>query len=335
MTTGATDRREARVLVTGASGFVGHALAAHLAARGRAVRAASRRPVAHTSPLVEAVQGGDIAPDADWRAHLAGIDAVVHCAARAHVLNDAVADPLVAFRLVNTAGTLALARQCIAAGVRRFVFISSIGVNGGETHGRPYTADDPPAPHSAYALSKLEAEEGLRALARESGMEVTIVRPPLVLGPGAPGNVERLLRALHSGTPLPFASVDNRRSLVSLPNLLDLIDHCIERPEAANRTFLVSDGQDISTRELVATLSRGLGRNPRLVPVPPRALRWIAEIAGKRDLAQSLLGSLQVDIAATRATLHWAPPIRLADTLAGTAEHYVARRRQASSRGMP
>lgn len=319
----------ARVLVTGANGFVGRALVAQLLHCGRRVTAVLRGPVHAsarecTSPL-RTVQVGELAPVTDWRLALDGVDAVVHCAARVHVMRETAADPMAAFRRVNVDGTLQLAKQAEAAGVRRFVFISSIGVNGAETFGAPFTPDDVPAPHSAYAQSKHEAELGLQALARESGLEVVIIRPPLVLGPGAPGNFDRLMRALHRGMPLPFGAVHNRRSLVALGNLVSLIETCLDHPAGANQVFLVSDGKDISTTDLLNGVAAALGTRARLIRVPAAVLKAVARLTGQAQLAQQLCGSLQVDISKTRGLLGWAPVVRLDQALEEAAREFLAR----------
>jgi nucleoside-diphosphate-sugar epimerase len=313
-----------RLLVTGAGGFVGRAVVRCAVAQGSGVVAATRAPRSDWPTGVQALPGLELRSDTEWRGALDGMSAVVHCAARVHVLHDAVADPLAAFREVNTAGTLALARQAAAAGVRRFVFVSSIGVNGAETTDRPFGADDAAAPHSPYAVSKHEAELGLQAVAAGTGMEVVIVRPPLVYGPGAPGNFAQLLRALHRGLPLPLGATGNRRSFVALDNLVDLLLTCVDHPAAANQTLLVSDAEDLSTTDLLRRTALALGRPARLLPLPGVLLRTAAELLGKRELGQRLFGSLQVDISKTRELLGWNPPIGVDQGLQRTAAHFLA-----------
>jgi nucleoside-diphosphate-sugar epimerase len=298
------------ILVTGANGFVGKALCRNAVAAGMPVRGAVRTP----GTACEGVESFTVLPlDAHtaWTHALAGCRAVVHAAARVHIMADDSDDPLSEFRRVNVEGTLRLARQAAAAGVRRFVFVSSIKVNGEGTSGhRPFTAYDTPAPQDPYGASKMEAEQGLRHLALDTGMEVVIVRPPLVYGPGVKANFASLMRAVQRGLPLPLGAVThNRRSLVALDNLVDLLITCIDHPAAANRTFLVSDGEDLSTAELLRRMGQAMGEPARLLPVPPALLKLGAMAIGKADMAQRLLGSLQLDITHTRETLGWSPPI--------------------------
>jgi len=235
-------------------------------------------------------------------------------------MQESAPDPLEEFRRVNVLGTLNLARQAASAGVRRFVFVSSIGVNGAETFQQPYTALDSASPHSPYAVSKYEAELGLQALAAETGMEVVIIRPPLVYGPNAPGNFGSLMRWLQRRVPLPLGAIHNQRSLVALDNLVDLIVVCLTHPAAANQIFLVSDGEDVSTTELLRRMGQALGRPARLVPLPASILKLAAAMVGKPDVAQRLCGSLQVDIEKTRRLLSWTPPLSLAEGLKKAAE---------------
>jgi len=294
--------------VTGATGFLGRALVGQLARDGYGVRAAVRRDAGGWPEGVSPVVVGELSGATDWSAALAGVDCVVHCAARAHVLKETAADPLTEFRRVNTDGAIALGRQAAESGVRRLVFISSIGVNGAETCGRPFTAGDVPAPHSPYAVSKLEAEQGLAALAAETGLELVTIRPPLVTGPDPKGNLATLRGALRRGLPLPFGLVtSNRRDLVSLDVLCDLIETCLRHPAAAGRTFLVSDGRPVSTRRLLEDLAAADGRRARLLPVPPTILSLLLGLLGKTSLGSQLLGDLEVDISATREALGWAP----------------------------
>jgi nucleoside-diphosphate-sugar epimerase len=251
---------------------------------------------------------------------LIGVDIVVHLAARVHVMRDSATDPLAEFRRVNVAGTERLALAAATAGVRRFVFLSSVKVNG-EKGG--YNESDPPAPQDAYGISKHEAELGLRVIAAETGMEVVIIRPPLVYGPGVKANFHVLLWAVARGVPLPLGAIHNRRSLVALDNLVDIIVTCIDHPAAANQTFLVSDGEDLSTTELIRHLARAMGRPARLIPVPASVLMAGATLLGKREVAARLCGSLQVDITKARELLGWLPPITMDEGLRRAAEHYL------------
>ncbi|UWH25676.1 SDR family oxidoreductase [Pseudomonas sp. HD6515] len=300
------------VLVTGGNGFIGAALIKKLTERqiGQ-VRAAVRRPGV-TCVGAEPIVVGNIDGATDWCAALAGVNYVVHAAARVHVMREAEADALLAFRKVNVDGSLNLARQAAQAGVKRFVFISSIKVNGEVTAaGAPYRACDLPAPVDAYGLSKLEAEEGLRRVALETGMELVIIRPVLVYGPGVKANFLSMMKWLCRGVPLPFGAIDNRRSLVSLFNLVDLIMVCIEHPLAAGETFLASDGEDVSTTQLLRKLACALGKPARLVPVPASWMRAVAMLIGQGSVAQRVLCSLQVDIEKNRELLGWEPPLSL------------------------
>lgn len=261
----------------------------------------------------------------DFGEILAGASTVLHTAARVHIMNDRAVDPLQAFQVVNTAGTLTLARQAAAAGVRRFVFVSSVKVNGETTLlGHRFRHDDAPRPLDPYGVSKAEAEQGLHELAKKTGMEVVIVRPPLVYGPGVKANFAALMRAIQHGLPLPLGAVThNRRSLVALDNLVDLLITCIDHPAAANQTFLVSDGEDLSTTDLLRRMARAMNVPARLLPVPPALLKLGAGLMGKGDMAQRLLGSLQVDITHTRETLGWAPPISVDEGLRRAAAGMV------------
>jgi nucleoside-diphosphate-sugar epimerase len=300
-----------KVLVTGGNGFVGRATAGRLQVTpGMTVVRAVRSTRATPYLLAPAVVVGDLDGQTDWSALLSGVDAVVHTAARVHVMQDAATDPLAEFRRVNVQGTLNLARQAARAGVQRFVFISSIKVNGEVTRpGCPFEVRDLPAPVDAYGISKQEAEAGLREIARQTGMEVVIIRPPLIYGPGVKANFAALMRAVQRGWPLPLGAVHNQRSLVGLDNLVDLIAVCLVHPRAANQTFLVSDGHDLSTSELVQGLARAAGVSARLLPVPVWVLQAGAGLLGRGDAVQRLCGNLQVDISHAQTVLDWKPPM--------------------------
>ncbi len=301
-----------RVLVTGATGFVGSALCARLLRDGWAVCTGVRRIGAQLPAGVQAFPVSDLNADTDWSAALAGVDAVVHCAARVHVMHEQVRDPLVDFRRVNRDGTLRLAQQAAAAGVRRFVYLSSIKVHGEATvPGRAFRADDLAAPQDAYGQSKWETEQALQALLKSLPMELVIVRPPLVYGPGVRANFAALMRWVQRGWPLPLGALDNRRSLVARENLVDLLCLCLRHPAAAGQVFLVSDGEDVSSADLVRRLARAMQCPARLWPVPQRWLEGAAAVLGKRAAVQRLCSSLQVDMEKTRLLLGWQPPLSL------------------------
>lgn len=312
-----------RILLTGASGFVGRAVQARILNDGKhALRSAFR--VLPESPVGDVCLAPDLGPQSDWQHTLPNVDAVIHCAARVHVMTEQEADPLAAFRRANTDGTLRLAEQAAAAGVKRFVFLSSVKVNGeASAPGRAFHADDAPALIDPYGISKWEAEEGLLALAEATGMAVAIIRPPLVYGPGVKANFLSMMRWLHKGIPLPFGAINNRRSLVALGNLVDLIQVCIEHPAAANQRFMVSDGEDVSTSDLLRRLGHSLGVPARLLPMPQRWIEGLSSVAGREDLSRRLCGSLQVDISKTCSLLGWTPPVSVDQALANTAAHYL------------
>ncbi len=298
-----------RILVTGATGFVGNALCAHLYKLGHGVTVIVRRPAAEAGPY-DVISIPRIEPQTDWSSALRGVDVVVHLAARVHLMNDASSDPVLEYRKENVETTLNLARQAAMQAVGRFVYLSSVKTNGELTlPGVLFRETDTPNPTDPYGRSKCEAEDGLRQLCKEGRMDLVIIRPPLVYGPGVKANFAALMRAVQRGWPLPLGSVRNRRSLVALGNLVDFIATTIEHPNAANQTFLVSDGHDISTPDLVRGLARAAGLSARLVPVPVWALKAGAALVGKSEALQRLCGNLQVDISKARALLGWEPPL--------------------------
>lgn len=312
-----------RLMVTGGSGFLGSALLARLLREEREVVAVGRSSVHLPLQTVQVESFLDIEPLNDV---LGAVDTIVHCAARAHVMNDDTQNPLAEYRKVNVEGTLNLARQAADASVRRFVFVSSIKVNGESTElGKPFTEDQAPAPEDAYGASKQEAELALTALAHETNMEVVIVRPPLVYGPGVKGNFATMIKLVESGIPLPLGAVRNKRSMVALDNLVDLIMTCIDHPAAANEVFLAGDGQDLSTTELLRGIGKAAGKPVRLIPVPPGLLLFGAGLLGKKAIAQRVLGSLQVDITKARELLGWQPPISVEEGLRRCFEAESAR----------
>lgn len=297
------------VLVTGASGFIGGALVKRLLGDGKSVRAAVHRASLPTSTRPASVHAVELSAHSYWGGAFEGVGTIVHCAARVHVMRETAGNPLAEFRRVNVEGTMNLARQAAAHGVRRLVFLSSIGVNGAQTIERPFRADDAASPHSPYARSKLEAELGLWELSRNTGLEVVIVRPPLVYGPGAPGHFDQLMRILYRRLPMPFASIRNQRSYVALDNLVDLLATAAGHAGAAGQILLVSDGEDLSTPELMRRLGKALQRPARLLPVSPALLQAASALLGRRDMALRLCASLQLDIAPTCAALNWSPPL--------------------------
>ena len=310
-----------RVCITGARGFVGKALERRLGELGTGVLPVNREPIG-----VGEVAFDELIGPSGKSSVLQTCSAVVHLAARVHVMNEESSDPLAEFRRFNVDGTLRLARQAAEAGVRRFVFVSSIKVNGEHSQpGQPFTADEIPAPGDPYGVSKCEAEAGLRALSQETGMEVVIIRPPLVYGPGVKANFLAMMRWLQRGVPLPLGGVTaNRRSLVFLDNLVDLIVTCIDHPAAAKQAFLVSDDEDLSTAALLRRMAVALGRPARLIPVPAGLIVFGAKLIGRPGIAQRLCGSLQVDIGKTKELLGWVPPVSVDDGLRRTAVHWLA-----------
>ncbi len=312
------------ILITGATGFIGLTLTRHLKLLGFNIVAAVRGYNSNLPSQVRQAIIGDLLPSTDWERQLSGIDTVIHLAARVHMMDDKSSHPLTAFCETNTHATLNLARQAAAAGVDRFIFMSSIKVNGEMTKpGNPFKANDPGKPSDPYGISKYEAEGGLRELAAHTDMDVVIIRPPLVYGPGVKANFLRMMNWLYRGIPLPFGAIDNKRSLVSLDNIVSLLTTCINHPSAANETFLVSDDDDLSTSDLFYRMAKALGRKPRLIPIPTPVIIASAFILGRNDIAQRLCNSLQVDISKTKELLNWVPLVCVDDTLQKTAQAYL------------
>jgi nucleoside-diphosphate-sugar epimerase len=312
-----------RVLVTGANGFLGRPLCAYLTERGQSVAAAVRSRGAGGAPGMDVFVTGDLSAAPDLSAVLSGVDVVVHLAGRAHVMREASIDPEAAFHRANVDATQHLAQQAARAGVRRLVFLSSVKVNGERTSDRPFTEGDPPAPEDAYGRSKWAAERVLGEIALATGLEVVVIRPPLVYGPGVKGNFLRLLKLADKAVPLPLARVRNGRSLVSVWNLCSLIEVSISHPAAAGETFLVSDQQDLSTPDLIRALSEDLGRPSRLFPVPPALIRGAGRLLSRAALVARLLDSLRVDSTKATRLLGWRPAVSVGEGLRRTATLYA------------
>lgn len=309
--------------ITGATGFVGSALFQKLGSREEyTVKPLCRTPSSSKSGDLIAV--GPL-ETAELRAELADIDVIIHTAARAHIMEDEADDPLAEYRKVNVQGTLNLARQAVEAGVKRFVFVSSIKVNGEATElNRPYTPEQQPAPEDAYGVSKLEAEQALTELCKESGMELVIVRPVLVYGPGVKANFLSMMSWVNRGIPLPLGAVNNKRSIVALDNLVDLLIVCATHPNAAGEVFFASDGNDLSTTEMLQEIGKGLGKPARLLPIPPALLDAGFSMIGKKDMIRRVLNSLQVDSEKNYRLLNWRPPVSTAEAMKKTAQHYLS-----------
>lgn len=318
-------RSRGRVLVTGANGFIGQALSAHLSRLGHEVRGAVRRnpgPGQHLASQLHAL--GDMNECTDWGAVLSGVSSVVHLAARVHLMRDTADDPLAEFRRVNVALTINLAQQAATAGVRRFVFVSSVKVNGEATPvGQPFTEDDEPHPLDPYGVSKLEAEQALIELSQSTGMEVVIIRPVLVYGPGVKANFHTMMRWVVKGVPLPLGALSNQRSLVAIDNLVDLIATCLHHPAAANQVFLVSDGEDLTVTALLQRTAVAFGSPARLLPVPMSVLRMAGRLLGREAIVQRLCDTLQVDISKARRLLGWEPPVSVDAALKNTTQQLL------------
>ena len=313
-------------LITGATGFVGQAMCRKLLACGWNV-SGTIRPALHDMselpPGVAPCSVGSLGPGTDWRKALSGIDVIVHLAARVHIMKETAEDSLMEFRQVNTHATERLARMAAQTGVRRLVFLSTIKVNGESTGNQAFTETDAPNPQDNYALSKWEAEQALKRVAAETGLDLVVLRSPMVYGPVVKGNFLRLLQAVQRGMPLPFASIRNRRSIVFLGNLVEAIIICMTHTQAKGKTYLVSDDEQISTAELISRIARALGRPARLWPFPAELLRIAAMLAGKSTEADRLLNSLLVDSSKIRSELGWKPSASLDQGLAETARWFL------------
>jgi nucleoside-diphosphate-sugar epimerase len=313
------------VLITGVSGFVGRALAAKMIGEGWRVRGTILKSEITRSSMmrIEPVVIAPIGPRTCWKEALEGIDTVIHLAARVHIMRETASDPLEEFRITNAEGTAQLAKQASDAGVKRFVFMSTIGVNGDCSGNMPFTANSIPSPHNPYSVSKWEAEKHLADISLNTGLEVAVIRAPLVYGPGNPGNFLSLLRIVHKGFPLPFSSIVNRRSFLYVGNLADALKTCSNHPAAAGKTYLISDGEDVSTPELIRRVAGALGRPARLFPVPVGILNSLGAIAGKSAAVRQLLGSLTVDGSKIRCELGWNPPFTMEEGVRATADWFL------------
>jgi nucleoside-diphosphate-sugar epimerase len=314
-------KSQPRLLVTGANGFVGKGLVTYIAEKGLEVQQCMRKNNGDAGVGSESLfLHGNLEDKIDWSDALENIDAVVHTAARVHVMNENSSDPLTQYRLINVKATIDLAKQALKAGVKRFIYISSIKVSGEQSeYGKPLEASEVPHPIGDYAVSKYEAEMALQELASETGLEVVIIRPPLVYGPGVKANFYNLAKVIRLGLPLPLASFNNNsRSMVYLDNLTDFTLLCAVSPSAANQIFMVSDGNDVSTADLIRYMASAMSKTVRLIPVPVALIEKLAVICGKQNFIQRLSGSLQVDIQKNYDVLGWRPKVTLEDGLSAT-----------------
>lgn len=298
-----------RILITGANGFIGRAVTEKLAAnKGHVICAAVRKSTIKFQNAVKLFENLDLSREANWSDALKTVEIVIHCAARVHILSEKSQNPLKDFREINVDGTLNLAKQAAASGVKRFIFISSIGVNGEKTSHNPFSAYDDPQPHSPYTQSKMEAEIGLMKISQTSNMSVVIIRPPLVYDLNAPGNFKSLLRVARKPIPLPLSAVKNKRSFIFLDNLIDIIICCVTHPNAINQIFLVSDDEDLSTTQLIQKIRKSFKVPSLLFPLPVWCLKLISQFLRRPKFTEQLFGSLQVDIQKTKSNLGWKPP---------------------------
>ncbi len=321
----------ARILVTGANGFIGRNLCILLKEKGYIVRGTVHNNVSGIFGVDECIQMGNMNESTDWRKALCGVDTVIHLAARVHVMDNQAADPAEVFHGANVLGTRSLAQMAVKEGVRRVIFISSVGVNGGSTCGKPFTEDDIPNPTGAYAVSKWEAEQSLRKVAQMSGMEVVILRPPLVYGPGVKANFKNLIKLVRAGLPLPFKGINNRRSFIYIGNLADVIIACITHPLAAGETFLVSDRADVSTPDLIEMIAHAMNKKAALFSLHPGILKALCGILGKSEELEKLAGSLLVDSSKIRNLLVWKPPFTLEEGIKETVKGLGLLRRASPS----
>jgi nucleoside-diphosphate-sugar epimerase len=307
------------LLITGANGYIGSALALELTlATNHIVRASVRKKTIKLPSQIQVIENMEVSDNTNWTDTLQDIDVIIHCAAHVHVMKEKSQNSILEFKKINTDGTLNLARQAASLGVKRFIFLSTIGVNGAETINHPFKADDIAKPYSPYSKSKLEAEIGLKKISEETNMAIVIIRPPLVYGPNAPGNFSTLLRFMKWRMPLPLGAINNKRSFIFLGNLVDLIIRCIEHPNAENQIFLVSDDHDISTTQLLQNVRKALKKFTLLLPIPMNILSLIAKYSGNERVAQQLLGSLEIDIKKTKLLLGWKPPFNIFEALEKT-----------------
>ena len=307
------------LLITGANGFVGRALISKLALEtNHFVRASVRKKIIQFPSQIEVLENMDASSNTNWTDALRDIDVVVHLFARVHVMDDKVADPLLEFRNINVNATIALANAAAKQGIKRFVFLSSVKVNGESTFHKPFSESDLPHPQDAYAISKWEAEEALRKISKDTGMEVVIIRSPLVYCPNVKANFLKMMQYIKRGMPLPLGAIQNKRSLIGVDNLVDFIATIISHPNAANQTFLISDDEDISTTDLLRRIGKYIGRPARLIPLHPKILSFLFNILGRQDFGDRLLGSLEVDITKAKKLLAWSPPKTLDEGLRAT-----------------